>query len=384
MAQSSNLTQTSNETVFQSALDALTAHIAILDGDGTILLVNQAWKDYADENGYRGDDYGIGNRYLGETDPHDPPQHGELATIRGLREVMIGLRPDFRIEYPCHSPGRKRWFVMRVNRYRWQGMDRIIVAHDDITELKLIRKELIEQERLTASLQKEREVHETKNRFLSMMSHEMRTPLASIRLSSDMLAHYSDRMDAAERAQYLNNVNQQIELLQSLVSDVLTLSQAESPAFEIQPVTTDLITFVRDVIEQFDLVHHRTRRFSFECEDRAIQTCIDQKLMYRVISNLLTNAIKYSGEGGQIALRLWREGDRACLAISDDGIGIPQEFLPTLFEPFQRASNVGETQGSGLGLAIVRQIMGLHGGRISATSQQGQGSTFTLELPINA
>lgn len=509
----------------QSALDALSAHIAILDSAGSIIEVNAAWRRFAQDNQFTDPNYGIGINYLDVCDRAaqlNAPEAGVVAD--GIRQVMKRQSDEFVLEYPCHSPQQKRWFVVRISRFEWYGEMRLIVAHQNISELKhtqfelaeskrriesivdhvvdgifairlnntihaasrpagqifgydreamigmdirtllpeiaiapianedappapdcvppvgqpaghpvghpvthsgvrnfelvgrhrdgtefpayvalssavldgeqvvlaivqniterkQLEAELIEKERLSIALEKERELRGFKNRFISMMSHELRTPLAAISLATDMLKIYGDRAPEEEKRQYLESIQVQVEHLMELVRDVIAISRADTAAQEYAPEQVDLETYTRGIIEEMQLAARKTHRITFHGTFKPVMALIDRKLMRQAITNLLTNAIKYSPQGGEIIVRLTVEKTVIILDVIDDGIGIPESDQKLLFEPFHRARNVDDIPGSGLGLAITKQAIELQGGRISFESRPGQGTTFTLWLP---
>lgn len=489
------------ESFLKSALDAMSAHIAILDENGFILDVNAAWRDFARQNGFNHEAYGIGLNYLAVCDSAASNNSRDALTVaQGIRDVMGYSLNEFYLEYPCHSPTERRWYVVRVTRFDWYGHIRLIVAHQNVTELKRVQiqleesktriqaildnvvdgiltvdesgiietanpaaahifgydplemvglsfgalfpkrskhrdfvvnadrvgyetlgrrkdgssfpmyiamsqmklgtrtlytgivqditarkrieADLLEKERLTVALDKERELRMLKDRFISMMSHELRTPLASIQLASDMLRKYGDRASEAEKREALDEIETQVRNLAELVKDVLTISKTEFLAQDMQLEVYDLETYLRDILEEVARTHSKTHRLVFSGLNRRVEARIDRKLLRHAFVNLLANAVKYSPDGGEVRLCLTLEQDTALIQVSDQGIGIPAEDLPRLFEPFHRAGNVEQFQGTGLGLAIAKQAVELHGGSIGVESQLGAGTTFTVRLPF--
>ena len=499
--ESSPASQEANRFV-QSALDAMSSHISILNQDGEIIGVNKAWREFADANNMNDSSYGIGLNYLTICDNAARLNSKEAAKVaQGIRDVMSQTVEEFELEYPCHSSKDKRWFLMHVSRFHWYDAIRYIVSHQNIAELKqlqikykrsqqriqtvldninnaiitltqagkiestnqassrifgyaptelekmniadllapplndvgafrllnhphghelhAIHKDgavfpiyyamnriklddrpmysvvirdmshlhsteaaLYEVQKTSQALEKERELREIKNRFLSMMSHEFRTPLASLRLSHDMLKHYRDKATPEENEQYLDNILVQVNHLSEIVSDVITLSKTERAELEFEPEATDLITFCRDVFEEFQLVHYSTHDLRFDCSELILSADIDKKLMRRALSNLLSNAIKYSPNGGTVEFRLQQNGDVALIEVADCGIGIPERDHERLFGAFHRAKNVGKLPGTGLGLAIAQQAIERHDGSITFISEEGVGTTFTLVFPL--
>jgi signal transduction histidine kinase len=145
---------------------------------------------------------------------------------------------------------------------------------------------------------------------------------------------------------------------------------------------TDLVALARQAVAEHELISDR-HQFLFAAEVPTLEAAVDETRVHRVLSNLLTNAIKYSPQGGPIHVTIKPDGPFAVITVRDDGVGIPGDDLPHIFDQFHRGANViGRFHGNGLGLASARQLVELHGGTISAASEDGRGSTFTVRLPI--
>ncbi|MCY4018028.1 MAG: PAS domain-containing sensor histidine kinase [Chloroflexi bacterium] len=220
--------------------------------------------------------------------------------------------------------------------------------------------------------------------FLTMMAHELRSPLASIRLSYDMLTHYSKQATEDERAQYLDNIRLQVEHLNEVLGDVMSLSKADRGELEFNPERGDLTTFCHNIVESFQINHSHSHKIDFVCASAELFADFDRRLLRRAVTNLIDNAIKYSPCGGNVIFCLWQEDNRAHISVSDEGIGIPPEEAAFLFDAFHRASNVGSVPGTGLGLAIAKKAVERHGGAISLLSQSDIGATFFIELPLES
>jgi len=234
---------------------------------------------------------------------------------------------------------------------------------------------------LEAALRKERELNELKQRFVSMVSHEFRNPLSTIQTSNDLLRYYSAKMSEEKRKEHFDNIDTQVKQLTEMLNDILMISKAETVGLEFKPTTLNLEDFCRALAEEVQqtTVKHRIH---FSSSGDGSGAVVDEKLLRRAISNLLTNAVKYSPAGGAVHLRLLCAGGEAVISVEDEGIGIPQEDQKHLFEVFHRAGNVGDISGSGLGLVIIKQAVEAHGGAISVISQVNVGTTFIVRLPI--
>ena len=151
-----------------SCIDSLSSHIAVLDEDGVILAVNAAWRRFADQNKFGGGSYGVGSNYVDACQPTSGDADDCILAVAGLRDVLHGRKNEFQMEYPCHSPGTRRWFILRVTRFNAPGAARLVVAHEEITERRQAEEALKDADR-------------RKDEFLAILAHELRNPLAPIR-----------------------------------------------------------------------------------------------------------------------------------------------------------------------------------------------------------
>ena len=262
----------------------------------------------------------------------------------------------------------------------------------DITERKQAEEETLK------ALQRERELSEAKSRFIAMTSHEFRTPLTTIQSSVDLLRRYSDPHLQEKRLEHLNRITTAIQQMDSMVQDVLLLSEAEAGKLQLKPAPVDLVQLCRSLVSELVVADGKQHNITFtptrECkallsEATSLQTqdaapieyFLDEKLVRYILTNLLSNALKYSPQASAVQLDLICHSDKVVFRIQDQGIGIPLKDMSRLFESFHRASNVAATQGTGLGLAIVKQCVDLHGGQIWVDSVVGKGSMFTVTLP---
>jgi len=251
----------------------------------------------------------------------------------------------------------------------------------DITERRMAEEALRTTELLQVKLDKEKELSLLKSRFVSMVTHEFRTPLTTILSSSDMLKTYSERLDDERKAEHLNKIQSQVKRLTALLEDILTINKAETVGVEFNPSPTDLETFCREFLSEYEDASS-IHTLHFNVEGRPARASLDQKLLRQALSNIVSNAIKYSPDGGNVYFDLEYQPGKAIIRIRDEGIGIPEDDLNRLFEIFHRASNVRGFPGTGLGLIIVKNAVDAHSGRVSVESTMGVGTTFTIELPL--
>lgn len=239
------------------------------------------------------------------------------------------------------------------------------------------------EEELRQALAKEKELSDLKSNIISVVSHEYRTPLATILSSTELLEHYSHKWPEEKRKRHFQRIQTTVHHLTQLVSDVLLLSKAEAGKLNFNPVELDLVAFCRELVEELQLTLKTQHTIRFTDLGLSQPVCLDEKLLRQLLTNLLSNAVKYSPNGGTIQFDLMFEPNRIILRIQDPGIGIPQNEQANLFDPFYRSSNVGTISGTGLGLAIVQKCVDLHGGEIGVESEVGVGTTFTITLPLN-
>ncbi len=232
------------------------------------------------------------------------------------------------------------------------------------------------------ALEQEQELNRLKTEFVSMISHDFRTPLTSIQGFAELL-HYGGKTVTAEaRERYFEKINASVEHLLFLLDEVLLIGSIEAGKTSYQPVSTDLESFCRDLCESLQLSEekHIAIQLSYTGQNRVD---IDQILLNRILTNLLSNAIKYSADDSKVQFDIQVAQTTVTFQIQDQGIGIPQENLQHLFKTFYRCSNVGQIKGSGLGLDVVKKCVEVYQGEIDLDSQEGVGTTVTVKLPLS-
>ncbi len=229
-------------------------------------------------------------------------------------------------------------------------------------------------------LQLERELGELKGRFVSMVSHEFRTPLGVILTSSDLLGGYWERLSVERRTGLIDDIRASTRRMAEMMDEVLFLSRVESGKLSYRPASLHLRGFFEPIIDEIlSSTDHRCL-IRFEAPDQA--TSADQLLLRHIVTNLLSNAVKYSPAGSSVDFVITLGDDGLHLEIADRGIGIPDSDVRRLFEPFHRGANVGDIPGTGLGLTIVKRCVDLHGGTIEWRSRESGGTSFTVRLPV--
>ncbi len=252
-----------------------------------------------------------------------------------------------------------------------------IVNVQDITHRKQAETEILN------SLQKATELNELKSRFISMTSHEFRTPLTTILSSTELLQYYSHKLPESEKQDLFQHIEAAIKRMTQLLEDVLVINKGEAGKLEFNPAPINLENFCHQLIAEMQLNAGNKHKIIFTQTGKCLNAVMDEKLLCHILTNLLSNALKYSCDGKDVEFELSCQNQQATFKIKDYGIGIPSEANPQLFESFQRAKNVGNIQGTGLGLFITKKMVDLHQGSINFISEIGIGTTFTVNLPLN-
>lgn len=234
---------------------------------------------------------------------------------------------------------------------------------------------------LQQKLEQEKELGELKLQFFSMVSHEFRTPLSSILGSAQILDETLQPLVEKQKLKSLYRIRSAAQLMTQLLSDILTLARAEAGKLEFNPKTVEMQTFCLNLLEDMQPLSKSQHSIQFTMHGECIYAHVDEKLLYSVLSNLISNAIKYSPNGGTIDFKLTCESDILIFEIKDEGIGISSETQKNLYEPFRRGRNVGGILGTGLGLAVVKKSLDLHHGEIAVESEVDVGTTFTVTIP---
>jgi len=245
-------------------------------------------------------------------------------------------------------------------------------------------KELEEaQKKLALSLEKEKELGELKSRFVAIASHQFRTPLTVIQSSMGVLALQTDDMNDKLSSNFdriYNRIERQIGKMTSLMNQVLILGKIDTLNVQTKLVPTDLVALCKEIMINHNAIQVDGRRLTFIVNGAPYKIKLDTKLMEDAISNLISNAFKYSINRPAPSLTINFGKEEIQLSIKDSGIGIPPKDLKHLLNPFFRASNVTGLPGTGLGTAIAKEYVELNGGTISVTSKLNKGSEFTITL----
>ncbi|GCC53477.1 PAS domain S-box protein [Chryseotalea sanaruensis] len=237
------------------------------------------------------------------------------------------------------------------------------------------------EEEVRKSLERERELNDLKSKFVSIASHEFRTPLSTILSSTSLIQQYKERNEFDKQDKHINRIKSSVNHLTGILNDFLSLGKLEEGKLEVLRETFTLKDFLYEVLDEVRPSLKDEQSLVIDMlKDYKVDT--DPRMLRNILFNLLSNASKYSDKGKKITLKCTCGNEKLILMVMDEGIGIPDTELKYLFDRFFRASNVTNIQGTGLGLHIVKRYVDLLKGTISFTSEEGKGSIFTIEIPI--
>lgn len=251
----------------------------------------------------------------------------------------------------------------------------------DVTERKRIEAELREKDMLTVALEKERELGELKNLFMTTISHEFRTPLATILTATELLERYDEKMNLEQRRERFVSIRQQVQHLTGMLKDITMVMQMQGNHLPLEAQALNLQQFCEGLVREVRTNDAGRHQFTLRLADTLDDVTVDARLLRHILINLLSNAAKYSPPLTEIGLHLSRADDRLTFTITDQGIGIRPEDHARLFDPFFRGKNVGNISGTGLGLKIVKDCVALYRGDIRVESEEGKGTRFIITLP---
>ena len=310
------------------------------------------------------------------------------VTANDRRIMDSGEVEDVEEVVPLPDGTRRIWYSHKMPYRDADG--RVIgllgVSRDitEITRAQELRQEILEREQ--RARRESDAANRAKDEFLAVLSHELRTPLHAIKGWLSLLSH--DNLDPERRARAFEVISRNVDAQNALIEDILEVSRIISGKLLLEKSRESLVSIILDAVEEArPSATARAIVIETDIDPIADEVVADRLRVRQVLNNLLTNAIKFTPDGGRIDVRLERSGDSARLTVTDNGIGIEPDLLPQIFERFKQADSSSKRWhgGLGLGLAIVKHIVELHGGTITAHSEgSGRGAAFTVELPLAA
>ncbi len=282
--------------------------------------------------------------------------------------------PQYQEIQLVNKNGDLRWLACSLSILEFGGELAKFITAIDITRHKNAEAEVRQ------ALKQAKQLSELKERFVSMLCHQFRTPLNIVSFSTDLLKRHIHQSNKDKQLPYLAHIQVAVEQIAQLLDEIMIFGKLEAAKLVFEPKPIDLDQFCRDLVLQMQLSSGNQAQIVFvnNC-DR--QVYLDEKLLEPILNNLLSNAIKYSPTNSTVKVEVTCIDAEISFQITDCGLGIPNSDRQKLFEPFYRCSNVGDLPGTGLGLAMVKMLVEVHGGRISVVSEVGKGSTFTVVLP---
>jgi two-component system sensor kinase FixL len=253
-----------------------------------------------------------------------------------------------------------------------------------LEKTKIESKLLRSQESLRLALEKEKDLNEMKSRFVSMTSHEFRTPLSTIFSSANIIDRYLKTEEQDKREKHTKKIRKSVTMLIGILDEFMNLSRLENDVVIVHRDNPgySLKRLCNDIVDELESILKKGQHICIDFKEEDLNINLDPSLIKQVIYNILSNAIKYSYENGQICLKVKKEKELLIIEISDNGIGIPVSEQKHLFTRFFRASNSTHIQGTGLGLHLVLHYLKLLNGKISFESNENMGTSFHVEIPL--
>lgn len=368
-----------NEAAKQAAiLNALPERIALLNVHGQIITVNDAWRQFAETNALQDDDHGVGVDYfLLCARIHEQEASTTQEIVLGIKSVLAGNVKKFALEFAYHSAIEQRWFLMTVTPLADDFTEGAIVMYKNVTERKKAEQVLCESAEAMVNLDNR------KDEFLAMLGHELRNPLAPIANAVQLMRLHKGDDPVQQQARDI--IERQVGQLTRLVGDLLEISRINTGKIQITKDWIVVSSIIERAIETaHPLIAQRRHELSVSQPPRPVWLHADAARLEQVVVNLLTNAAKYTEEGGHIWLSVQQEDDVMILRVRDTGVGIASELLPHVFDLFTQAErSLDRSQGGlGIGLCLVKRLMELHEGTVEVHSIIGQETEFVVRLPV--
>jgi PAS domain S-box-containing protein len=261
----------------------------------------------------------------------------------------------------------------------FDGQQVRLVLMIDVTERKQLERERLSQQKRGLESEKERELQEQSERFFGMVAHEFKTPLSVILSAAQLVRDYYSRMSPSQILQRIDIISEQARETVEMIEEFLAVAPSQNREITPQFETVELDMVCRAVIHNVSLADNNQHPIILNAETTTLDA--DPKMIRQVITNLISNAVKYSPLGSVVQVSLTAEPEKLHLIVQDNGIGIPPEEQTRIFQPFIRGSNARNISGTGLGLAIVQQNVTAHGGTLDVESRAGEGTRITVHLP---
>lgn len=357
------------EELNRRTLHALPATISVLDAAGRIVAVNMAWMRFATDNGAEESTaVAVGSDYLAACRRAATDDAYARQALEGIEKVLAGRSSHFSLDYPCDSPEQQRWFQMTVVPLGTSGAGAggAVVTHLDISDRKQAEMAL-------------READRHKDRFLATLAHELRNPLAPICTGLDLLQRQCGAVEHV--GQTIRVMDRQLAHLVRLIDDLLDFSRIAQGKIRLRR-DRHAVAEIVDATLEMSAHGFGNRRVTVDMPDQPLYVDGDRVRLVQVLANLVNNAVKFTADGGRIAIGVAVRGDRVEFEVRDDGRGIAPDKLDRIFDMYVQ-DDPDHASGIGIGLSLVRSLVEMHGGTVAAASAgPGRGAVFTVSLPL--
>lgn len=311
---------------------------------------------------------------------------GEIMTQPVANRLDVAHDAYVRAHEAATSRARLRWLLAFAAAIAVLVLGAAFIIVRLSTSARELEHTTAKLENALSDLKRERdreaELSKLKSQFVSMTSHEFRTPLSVILSSAELVEAYGERWSKHKSDQHLQRIQESALSMSSMLDRVLLIGRAEAGMLELNPAPLRLAELASAVVEEVRAGEGAGRDLRFEVDVASEEVWLDEKLLRHILTNLLSNAFKYSPDGGTVHFTVTNAGDAVVFEVSDEGIGIPEEDQPLLFEAFHRGGNAHDLPGTGLGLAVVKKSVDVHRGTIEVQSVAGRGTTFSVRVPF--
>tara|TARA_B110001469_G_scaffold112552_1_gene115406 strand:+ start:476 stop:2725 length:2250 start_codon:yes stop_codon:yes gene_type:complete len=293
-------------------------------------------------------------------------------------------------EFPLFAKNGQRVIVLLNSSSRRNAEGKIVGmlgVGQDITILNEYKENLeskvkFRTKELQESLEREKDLGHLKTSFVSMASHEFRTPLTSIKATSDVILRYFDKLNRNDIFKRLKKIKRETEEMTIMLEDILIIGKSDAQKLDFDSELLDIVGLIKSIISEYQLSESENRVIVYNISSQIILVNIDKKWIKHIVINLFSNATKYSDKDKPIEITIGQKKSNAYFCFKDYGIGISKKDIKLLFEPFHRGNNVQNISGTGLGLSVLQKAVELHNGRIEIKSKIGKGSNFKIILPL--
>lgn len=317
------------------------------------------------------------------------PEISGVKFLREVKELYPGVVKILFTGYTDFSAAEEAINVGEVYRFiskPWKTAELLSTIRQSIEHYDLVHEAKLRKEELENTNKQLKAMYELQKEFTSTVSHELRTPLASIKTAIDLVVRKMVGEISKEQEEVLGRAKRNVDRLRRLIDDILDLTKMESGKLQMNFIPNNINSVIKDVVEsQRDVAASRGLYLNMELDENMMRVPFDSDRITQVMNNLLSNALKFTRQGGVTISTVNRTEDNHILVhVKDTGPGIAETNLRKVFEKFQQIESAekNEEGGTGLGLAICRQIVGLHGGRIWVDSKLGEGAVFSFILPL--